>query len=31
MALQKKDLKNSLLRIEFRIFGYYVKFIAKKA
>lgn len=31
MVPQKKDLKSSLLKIEFRIFGYYVKFMAKKA
>ena len=28
---QKKDLKSNILKIEFCIFGYYVKFMAKKA
>lgn len=28
---QKKDFKTNMLRIEFCIFGYYIKFMAKKA
>jgi hypothetical protein len=28
---QKKDLKTNMFRIEFCIFGFYVKFMTKKA